>query len=144
MASTVNRCRQRLALVWFIGSGIAFFILIVQTMGGKYAEEVTQVWDWFLPNIVPTLTLMVGTFITQAAGKASRTLSVNHFLYHLALWLSVVYLLVLLLPILSLPFVCTEPERMIGFLKQSGLWLTPLQGLVSASLGGFFVSGTAN
>ena len=140
MQSATNKCRKRLALVWFIGSGLLSFVVVLQTMGGKYAEYSKEVWDWFIPNFLPTLMLMIGVFVTQATGRAEQAERVNRFLFRLALAISLVYLLLLALPILGLPFVCTKPKEIVDFLRQSDLWLRPAQGLVTASLGGFFVS----
>ena len=140
MQPTMNKCRKRLALVWLVGSGLLSLVVVLQTMGGKYADYTEEVWDWFIPNFLPTLTLMIGVFVTQAAGRAAQAELVNRFLFRLAFGLSLVYLFLLALPIFALPFVRTEPKEMVAFLSQSDLWLRPAQGLVTASLGGFFVS----
>lgn len=139
MQVSMSKCKNRLAGAWFIGSGILFFILFFQTIFGRYGEHASEAWGWFFPNVVPTLSLMLGVFIVDALGKGVQTKTVGRFLFRLAFGLSSVYLLVVALTILSLPFVTVKPQEMVEFLRQSNLWLGPLQGLVSASIGVFFV-----
>jgi cytochrome c biogenesis protein CcdA len=129
-----------LIVLWLAGTIFIAAVLALQTVGGKYAEHAKEVWDWFVPNAVPTLSLMLGVFVAQVAGKTAQTQAVDRFLFGLALALSVAYLLGLALPIFVIPFVCTEPAKMVPFLRQSDFWLKPAQGLVTAALGGFFVS----
>lgn len=135
----VTKCQKKLASVWFIAAGILFVILIIQTVTGKYRAHSDEAWQWFLPNLIPTLSLMLGVFVLEAAGKATEAKTVNSFYFRLTFSLSGFYLLALALPLFSLPFFAVSPEKMIEFLELSNLWLGPLQGLVSASIGIFFV-----
>ena len=43
-----------------------FLLLIAQSYGGAYGDtDVSDVWKWFLPTIMPTLSLMVGVFVVD-------------------------------------------------------------------------------
>ena len=139
MKLSTDKCKNLLAAIWFIGSGVLFFVLLLQTIFGRYGDHTSEAWEWFFPNVIPTLSLMLGVFIANALGVAVQTKTVGRFLFGLALGLSTFYLLVVALTIFSLPFVSPKPSEMIAFLRQSNLWLGPLQGLVSASIGFFFV-----
>ena len=68
--------------------------------------------------------------------ESVQTIRVDSFMYRLSLILSIVYLLVVVLSIVVHPY---SKLMAIDFLIQSNLWIAPLQGLVAAILGAFFV-----
>lgn len=133
----VVRCRKRLATLWFAGSGILFFLVLVQTLLGHYGDKANEAWGWALPTIMPTLSLIIGVLVADALGKGTRTTQgVSAFLFRLTFSLSAAYLLVVVLTIVFQPFASLSP---IELMRQANLWLGPFQGLVSASLGVFYV-----
>lgn len=139
MQVPMNKCKNILAVTWFICSCILFFVFLFQTIFGKYGDYTTDAWGWFFPNLMPTLSLMSAVFVADALGKRVQIQTVDRFFFRLAFGLSSVYLLVVAITFFSLPFVSAKPQEMVQFLRQSNLWLGPLQGLVSASIGVFFV-----
>lgn len=131
-----KRCRARLALVWFIGAGIIFLILVIQSMGGRvYGDKVDEAWGWFLPTIMPTLSMIIGVMVLTARQEASDR-SIDGLLFQLTLSLSIIYLLTVAATILAHPLVSASP---LELMSRSNLWLGPMQGLVAAALGAFFV-----
>jgi hypothetical protein len=130
------RCKRRLATVWFALSGVIFLLLVVQTVMGHYGSKATDAWGWFLPNVMPTLSLIVAVLVLDQMGKSVHTRTADRFLFRLAIGLSCAYLLLILLSILIQPFAPLPP---LELMQQSNLWLGPLQGLVAAALGAFFV-----
>lgn len=131
----VASCKRRIAMVWLIGGGIIFFLVLFQTLLGRYGSEPAQAWGWMLPTITPTLMLIVGVYVAEAGHQRDQRL-VGRFLFRLSMGLSIAYLAVVLLTLLVQPISPIEPMQMF---KISHLWLAPLQGLASASLGAFFV-----
>lgn len=132
-----TKAKNNLASIWFIGAGVAFAIMFFQTVLGSYQGIADKAWSWFLPTVVPTLTLMIGVFVSEAfTSEESRKMMVNRFFYKLSFTLSIAYLLVVILSLLLQPF---SPLSVEDQMTQSNLWLTPLQALVSAALGAFFV-----
>lgn len=128
-------CKQNLAKLWFIGSAIIFIILITQTIGDIYADK-EEAWEWFLPIVMPTLSLMVGVFIADVTNESNTDKSVAPFMYKLTYILSLSYLLLVLVTICLHPLSSDTP---IEYLKASDLWLNPLQWLTTALLGAFFI-----
>lgn len=119
-------------------------LLIVQSVFGFYGfdkNSVREVWSWFLPNILPTLSLIIGSMFafghTQSSEKISRMAS------RFCCFLSLGYLLTLGLTMFLIPL----PHELgikvfvnrLEFLKSSSLWLAPFQGLVTATLGSVLV-----
>ena len=136
MRVPMARCRTRVAALCFTGSGVLFFLFLLQTMFGRYADKAVDAWGWLAPHIVPTLSLMLGVL---AAQKGVETQTVDRFFFRSSFLLSFVYLLAVLLINLLLPFVAVTPQESLEVLKQANLGLGISQGLVSASIGAFFV-----
>ena len=135
MTLAKKKCQERLALLWLTGSGFTLLLLVVATIGGRYGNNPRKPWEWFMPTVVPTLALIVAVLVyesqTQAAKNAKR---IDGFIYGLSFWLSFAYLMLVAMTILLQPF-SNEP-----LMELSHLFLAPLQGLVGASLGIFFVN----
>jgi hypothetical protein len=125
-----------LAAIWFAGAGVLFFLLILQTIFKHYGDRAGDVWSWFLPMIMPTLSLIIGVLVWDGLGQSTQTRA-DSFVYWFAGGLSLVYLIALGLTFFLSPF---SPWTPLELMKQSSLYLGPFQGLVAASLGAFFVS----
>ena len=139
MALSMAAAKRRLSVVWFTGAGLLFLVMILQTIFGRYGADAEEAWGWLLPGILPTLSLIIGVLVMDALGKGVKAQRVDAFMFWTSFGLSVFYLLMVALPILLQPFVSSEP---LMLLKQSNLWLGPMQGLVSAALAAFFVKST--
>jgi hypothetical protein len=143
---SLDRARWRLAAVWFPACGVVFLLLIGQSIGGVFGDEIQRVWGWALPNFVPTLALMISVFAAEAVKPHAKDTSfVRKNFYLLALGLSVFYLGLLLFSILIQPFLHWINGAAGGgiaarmdLLETSNLWLGPLQGLVVGSLSVLF------
>lgn len=136
MKISTTKCKRKLATLWFTGSGILFFVLFLQTIFGRYGKKSLDAWNWFLPAIMPTLSLIIGVCGVDALGKGVRITKVDSFLFRLTFGISLVYLVVVLLLFLLQPFTPISP---LELMNQSNLWLGPFQGLVTAAMGVFFV-----
>jgi len=135
---SVRTCKKRLASLW-ISVGLALFILLVlQSTLGKFGTQVEEAWAWFLPTIMPTLSLIIGVLVLDVSSTRQRDKQIDLFLFRLAFYLSAIYLaLVMLVPLIQ-PFTGSPPFELM---KRSNFWLGPLQGIVAAVLGAFFVKG---
>jgi hypothetical protein len=135
----LESARWRLAIIWFPASGVIAILLIGQSLGGVYGDELQRVWGWALPNFLPTLALMVSVFAADALRPYEDSVFVRGTFCMLAIGLTVFYLAVFSLPILYQPFL--QPGGSVGriaLLEISNIWLGPLQGLVVISLGVLF------
>jgi hypothetical protein len=132
----MKKAKNILMLIWLVLSGFMFIILFIQTIGGsKYGNMVNEVWAWFLPLLMPSLTLIVSSVVAEATGLVQQKTRVNSTIFIMALSLSSLYLLSLLVIVL-LTFV----DQPIALMQRSSIALGPLQGLVSSSIGIFFIS----
>lgn len=138
----LETARRGLALVWlFLGLGI-LVLVVLQSLLGVYQDRVGDVWDWFLPTIMPTLSLVVAFLASVATASFSGALVRKSFFYIAAL-LSALYLLLLVTSIVTLPFSAATLDVKIESLRASNRWLGPFQGVVAAALGVFFTSKQA-
>lgn len=135
---SVKACKKRLAYLWISVGLVLFVLLVLQSTLGKFGTRVEEAWAWLLPTIMPTLSLIIGVLVLDVSPTRHRDKQIDRFLFRLAFNLSAIYLaLVMLVPLIQ-PFTNFSPFELM---RRSNFWLGPLQGLVAAVLGAFFVKG---
>jgi len=142
----VKRCKRVIALVWFVGAGLLFALLAIQSLRGYYGQSQSQVWSWYLGAVSPTLGLIVAVLAAEAMQDEPSAHPVDTFFYRIAVGVSVVYLLSLWAIVLMVPLRNDLKDGLPELTAQEGQWLGALQGLVTAALGVFYVrkkEGTA-
>jgi hypothetical protein len=139
----MSTCRKWLTLVWFAGAGLVFVIVLGQTLHDHYGDHVSKAWSWLLPVIMPTLSLMISVWTVGNLGNGAKVESADPFVFWLALVLSIAYLVAIALTILLQPFLASSPLGYIQLMNRSSFFIGPLQGLVTGSLGAFFVKRKA-
>ncbi len=80
--------QRRLLLIWLIGPVPAVIPLLARTLGPN-ADEIERVWAWLLPSVMPTLSLVVGTYAATALTESPETKSVEVLFFRVAAALSV-------------------------------------------------------
>jgi hypothetical protein len=131
----LDEARWELARIWFWGSGALFAIVVVQSILGKYEDSLQDVWSWFVPNVLPTLSLMLGVIGASALAEDADKRRVKRPFFGFAKGLSVAYLGVLAATIVLEPFSATPGIKLYTL---SNYWLGPLQGLAAAAIGVVF------
>jgi beta-lactamase regulating signal transducer with metallopeptidase domain len=154
---TLTKSKWMFASIWLGGAGLVFLILVVQSLVGRYGSQSEDAWAWYLPTVMPTLSLIIGVLATDfriaatanatAAAGAATTIATDakilpvsaRGLLWLGVGLSVFYLLLVAVTILAQPFL--QGVSPIELMHRSNLWLGPLQGLTAGVLAAFFRSG---
>jgi hypothetical protein len=154
---TLTKSKWMFASIWLVGAGLVFLILVVQSLVGRYGAQSEAAWAWYLPTVMPTLSLIIGVLAsdfraaatamaattgptTTAATPDAKVLPVSaRGLLWLGVGLSVFYLLLVAVTILAQPFL--QDVSPIELMHRSNLWLGPLQGLTAGVLAAFFRSG---
>lgn len=129
--------QKRIAATWFIGAGFLFLIFVLQSVLGKYGADTTKAWNWLLPAIMPTVSLITAVLVTELNSPDTGKMS-DRFLYKMAIISSGIYLGILYLMVFLSPFVEGD-KTPLEILESSQLWVAPLQGVVVAILGAYFV-----
>lgn len=133
----LDKARWQIAKVWLIGSVIPFLAMVIQSVLGKHggSDGIQAAWSWFLPNIMPTLLLILGVLGSSAFQRGDRVVR-DQFL-ELSWWLSAVYLFVVTSTLLLEVISVMEPAKLMTV---SNYWLTPLQSLTAAAIGVLFTT----
>jgi len=140
----VPDCQKKLGVLWFSVAALLFLFLVVQSILGVYRYHTetgvqnltSDAWGWFLPTLMPTLSLIAAVFATDVARGENAIPTVDRFFFRMAFSLSVLYLAVVVMSLLGTTLFSPDP---LSDLKTSNLWLGSLQGLASAAIGAFFV-----
>lgn len=132
--------RVRLARIWLIGGGLVLIILVIQSLLHVYGNLTQEAWGWFLPTMMPTSGMIITVLTYTALDPLASGSVVRRTFFPIALWLSIVYLVLVSLTILIQPFASRTPEEAVSLMRTSNLWLGPVQGLVASALGVLFVS----
>ena len=127
--------KKKLSILWFTFAAVLFLIVLIQSLLGKYEDKINEAWGWFFPNILPTLSLMISVFLFDLKNKKTNY-GIEILYFRISYGLSVVYLITILLTILIEPL---SPKSIIQIMKESNLYLGPLQGLVAGAIGLLFV-----
>ena len=137
MRVSVAYCKRRLATLWFSGAGLIFFVVLAQSLLGRYADQVNQIWGWLLPTVMPTVSLIVGVLVFDVVQVERVSRQTDRFLFRLTAGLCAGYLASVFLVIALQPLAAVPPLQLMN---QSNIWLGPFQGLVPATMGAFFVN----
>jgi hypothetical protein len=132
------KARKRLATLWFILSALIFTIFIFVTNVQVLPAGESDAWGWFLPTILPSLTLMLSVFVAQTLGGDDDEKVIDGFVFKLAFCVSLFYLLILLYVLLS--YSRQEDGDLLSYYKKYNTMLAALQSFVSACLGIFFTN----
>lgn len=127
---------KRLAVLWFVGAGLVFVLVFALGLTAESKEDMSRLWSWFLPSVMPTVSLIIGVQVSYARAGPAPSGSAPSFMYGLAFWLSVTYLALVSFTLLLKPF---NVMPWFEYLDASSLWLAPLQMLATGALGAFYV-----
>ena len=55
----LKKAKRQLAILWF-SCGVGLFLLLVaQSLFNRFEDRTVDAWEWFLPTLMPTLSLMI-------------------------------------------------------------------------------------
>ena len=130
-------CQRNLLITWLVGLLPALIIMIIRTVLGAYSGRDNDVWAWFIPMFLPTLSLMIGAYSSSVLKDEIEAVTVDKFFFVISLWLTGFYLFLLTSVIVYQPF---SNSPALETLSRSSIFLGVIQGMTSACIGVFFVS----
>ncbi len=139
MRVPLSACRHKLAILWFVGSFLLVVLLALQHALGHYGDDPDSAWGWLLPNVFPTLSLMMGVLAAAQRSKHPDKGDVDRTFFRLSWAVSAAYLGLLLFTVLVQPFARLDP---LDLMESSKLYLGPFQGLATGLLAVFFMSAS--
>ena len=125
---------RHLSWIWGLGFCVCLILLFAVTVAGTLGGGVRDVWSWFFPTTLPTLSLTLSATIAQGHRSSPKTIA--RFVARMSRGASLAYLLLVLTTIMVWPM---TGRAAVEWFKISGLWLGPTQGLVGAVLAVFLI-----
>lgn len=144
MKVPIDQCKKSLAGLWGGASVVFFLLTLYETQVGPLSFQQQQAWGWMFQNLLPTLSLIVGVLGADATKPDSGTRTVDRFFFRIALGTSAFYLVTMMLTfVLSAVSYFNEVGGNnawdpIEAMRNSTVYLGPLQGLTAAALGVLF------
>ncbi len=83
MRIPVADTQKRLTIIWFIGAGFLFSLLVLQTILGQYGDEARHAWSLILPTFAPSFFVIIGALIAEASSPADSDaiITVDRFFF---------------------------------------------------------------
>jgi hypothetical protein len=129
-----RHARFALFALWCVGSSVSLVIVLMQSMTGRYGNDVLHAWAWLLASVLPTLTFMATMLI--ALDESEHTARAKPGLFGWAFVLSTGYLLLVAVTLFAQPFIAMDPIQLFA---TSQLWLAPSQSLALVFVTVYFV-----
>jgi len=142
---TTTKGKYIIGGLWGVGFLALFILMTAQTINDAFAPRTQEAWEWFTPNILPTIGLIVGILVAGWAkaapiGEVDDSVQINPLLVGLTFIFSLTHLAILLIIILIAANKSPVDETFRS-LKSANLPLGAIQGLVTLTLGIFFRKG---
>lgn len=130
-------CKRSLAAIWLILGGIAVAILLGQTITDRYGDKLIDVWTWFTIYFLPAATVVMFASTVGERDSASNEALISHGAFFGAAALSILYLSMILIPLLSQPFL--ESESPFDTLNKWAIVLAIFQSIVIGALAAVYI-----
>ena len=131
------KCQRNLLLTWLYGSAPAVLIMSIRTIMGNFSGQEQEIWGWFVPMFLPTLTLMLGAYSAIALKESTHQITIDKVFFNISIVVSFIYLLILNIVVIIQPLL---DAPVLETTQRSSLFLGLLQGLTTTCIGVFFVS----
>ena len=131
------KCQRNLLLTWLFGSTPAVLLMSIRTIAGYFSGQEQEIWGWFVPMFLPTLTLMLGAYSAIALKESTHQTTIDKVFFNISTAVSSIYLLILNIVVIIQPFLNAP---VLETTQRASLFLGLLQGLTTTCIGVFFVS----
>jgi hypothetical protein len=130
--------QQRLAMMWLVGGLALALLLIIQLAAGKYGDKSKAVVEWFVPLVLPTVSLTLTAVIATGRSGARAVEPADGFAFKLAWLLSLMYLLI----VAAVMVFCStgSASAAVESLSSCNPVVAGVQGIVAVALGAFFAN----
>jgi hypothetical protein len=118
--------------LWVLGGFLVGFILIFQTVKGKY-ETPVKACSWAISAMGPAAGACIGVWHAHHRVKARSQKGIPGGVVVLLIICSALQIAAMLLTLLAEPFTDIEPDQ---WLDWSQFWLAPINAVIVAVVGG--------
>ncbi|WP_337043822.1 hypothetical protein [Emticicia sp. 17c] len=133
--------QRNLLICWGVGTLLFVAIAITQQAGQKFGKDSDAFWDWFLPNFIPTLTLIGGSYVALVQQGDPDNKQIDKGNYWLCFWIMVLYFALMLLIFGLMSYAIDKSENKLTpleHLRNYSKIIVALHSLVTLMLGIFF------
>lgn len=134
---TMLTCKRSLATIWLTLGGLAVLVLLGQTVTDRYGDKLVDVWTWFTIYFLPAATIVMFASTVGDRDSPSNASLVSPGAFFGAAVLSLLYLLMILIPLLSQPFL--ESESPFDTLNKWAIVLAIFQSIVIGALAAVYI-----
>jgi uncharacterized membrane protein SirB2 len=128
--------RQKLSKLWFIYSLVLFVIFLLLSLYTSRFDNIRkEAWEWFLPHVYPTLTLITGVFFADFADTRKPSREIPSLFFTIAFGVSIFYLTLVGLVILN---PVAKTDNILSHYKDQSVYLIPVQTLTGTFIAIFF------
>lgn len=126
---------QLTLIALWVGGVLPALLLLLEDTLVRQSSDAARGWGWLLSATMPTIGLVLGAFTKTPQAQQSGP-SFDMPFFHLTVGMSCFYLLVVNLFVFSMWFLRTYSSGVFGTISSV---LGPIQGLLTAALGFFFI-----
>ena len=109
--------------------------MVLQTSTGRYEDLEHDAWGWFLANVIPTLSLLLGVNLKEGIREKKAT-TIPRYYFVISFWLSFFYLF--LIGFIFFTY-SSDQGKILDYYRRFNYALNAFQLLVPGSLGMFFI-----
>ena len=137
----LTTAQRKVLRIWLVGSGLLFVILFLQMMFHKYGNEYLKVSGWYTQNILPTLGILISSFIYVNRNRSEfSTKKVSLFYFSITKYSSLCYFFSLFLTIFLQPTIYSlTSQNALEVLSNSTFFLSIFQTTNTSLLGLLFI-----
>ena len=133
--------QRHLLITWLIGTFALVVMIIFQQSVGIFGDNSDDLWDWFIPNFFPTLTMMLGAYVAISRQINIEKKMIDKFNYNLCLGGIILYFLLILIVLFTMNLAIDANSKLtpIQHLHNYSKLISAIHGGVTLLLGMFFV-----
>jgi hypothetical protein len=128
MAAKTTRYQKIIMWIWIGFLIVVITILFLQGLFGRYGDRYGEVISWFLPNILPSLSILTGGIVITGRNNPNRLAEAHRYIILITICTSILYCLLLICVVIFAPFARLSP---ITLMKQGNFLFAPLQSVVN-------------
>lgn len=144
------KAKRKVGELWIIASVSIILLFFVKQLSGRFENITTEAWQWFLPYVLPTLSLMATVLALEASHNTNVSNSTNSTIdilyFKIAFWLSIIYFVLLLIVLFSYSpktYYSKEENQIVPFtildhFRSFNPVLITVQSVLNIFLGVFF------
>jgi hypothetical protein len=105
-------------------------------IAGRYKGIENDAWSWFLPNFIPTISLIAAAFFSDIKKSGEKEQKVNAAYFRFTFYISLGYFIIFSIVLYSYS---RDKGLIIAYYRSFSLIFGIIQSLISVSLGAFFI-----